>query len=60
MHLRLQEAHVSRLIRKASSRLKAAASADEISQEEARLLQLDGIQGRLLADIRHLRAPDRR
>jgi hypothetical protein len=52
LHLRLQEAHVSRLIRKASSRLKVAASTDESAQEETRLLELDGIRRRLRDAIR--------
>ena len=52
LHLRLQEAHVSRLIRKARSRLKVAASADESTQEETRLLELDGIRRRLRDAIR--------
>jgi hypothetical protein len=43
---------VSRLIRKSRSRLKVAASADESTQEEMRLLELDGIKRRLRDAIR--------
>jgi DNA primase len=52
LYLRLQEAHVSRLIRVARSRLKVSAEADEARQEETRLQELEGIRRRLREAIR--------
>lgn len=52
LYLRLQEAHVSRLIRRLRSRLTVSAPADDNGQEEARLLELEGIRRRLRDAIR--------
>jgi DNA primase len=52
LSLRLQEAHVSRLIRVARGRLKESAEADEGRQEESRLQELEGIRNRLREAIR--------
>ena len=52
LHLRLQEARVSRLIRMARSRLKPSADPDESVQQESRLAELEGIRARLREAIR--------